>query len=143
MKSKIGLKKGANQINISQKLDERLPSTAADPQKLQQVFLNLLLNGIEAMPNGGTLSATSSSTAEHIQIEISDTGEGLDPETIEKIFEPFFTQKRKGTGLGLAVTKSLVEQHTGTIRAENADGGGARFIVRLPVRELQEEGRAA
>ena len=89
----------------------------ADPVQLQQVFLNLLFNAIEAMPDGGELNIKSSydQNAGTIKIEISDTGKGIDQEIMADIFKPFFTTKSKGSGLGLAITRRVVEEHGGTM----------------------------
>lgn len=113
-----------------------LPETMADPTQLQQVFLNVLLNAADAMPNGGTLKVKThyNKAMEAIEIEISDTGKGIDSDTMDKIFNPFFTTKPKGTGLGLSISKRLIEQHGGTIGASNNQMGGATFMIRLPVR---------
>lgn len=121
-----------------------LPETTGDLQKLHQVFLNLLLNALEAMPAGGTVTVQTKYVQEtgRISIEFSDCGKGISPAALPRIFEPFFTTKAKGTGLGLAVTKRLVEEHDGTIRAANNAGGGATFTVELPVRSQEEEGAA-
>ena len=112
-------------IELVKDFDYQLPTMIADAMQLQQVFLNLLLNATEAMPDGGilTIKTYNSGSADSMNIEISDTGKGIDESSIEKIFEPFFTTKRKGTGLGLAITKRLVEQHGGTIGASRNSGG--------------------
>jgi len=127
-------------ITIMKDFDSRLPATIADPLQLQQVFMNLLLNAADAMPNGGTITARTSHTApsQFVHITISDTGKGIDRRVIEKIFLPFFTTKPKGTGLGLAITKRLVEQHGGNIRVEINRGGGASFTVALPLKRGDE-----
>jgi signal transduction histidine kinase len=111
-----------------------LPSTMADRMQLQQVFLNIVLNAIDAMPKGGTLTIRTSYSEEtgRIRVEIADTGKGIGDGAAAKIFEPFFTTKSKGTGLGLAISKQLVEQHGGSITAANNPGGGATFEILLP-----------
>jgi len=112
-----------------------VPQTQADTGQLQQVFLNLFFNAIEAMPQGGILSVRSGpeEDGKRIRVEISDTGKGIREEHLEKIFEPFFTTKAKGTGLGLAISRQLIEQHEGTIDVSNRPEGGTRFVLRLPV----------
>ena len=112
-----------------------VPQTQADTGQLQQVFLNLFFNAIEAMPQGGILSVRSGpeEDGQRIRVEISDTGKGIREEHLEKIFEPFFTTKAKGTGLGLAISRQLIEQHDGTIDVSNRPEGGTRFVLRLPV----------
>jgi two-component system sensor histidine kinase PilS (NtrC family) len=112
-------------------------------QRLRQVFWNLLINGCEAMPQGGTLSvkATSSSHVDDdtlwCEIEITDTGHGIEKEHLGKIFDPFFTTKDGGTGLGLAIAYRIIEDHQGTISAESEPGRGTRFRVRLPMTDDQ------
>ena len=124
-------------VDIVKQPDARLPMVTADPGQMQQVLLNLLMNAVEAMPEGGTLTVRTSPSAENqsvqgIQIEITDTGKGIDEETRKKLFQPFFTTKRKGTGLGLAVSKRFVEMHSGTISIHENPGGGTTFRIFLP-----------
>lgn len=130
-------------IEFVKDYDGNLPRILADPAQLQQVFLNLLLNAVEIMPEGGTVRVKTFHDIgiDSVQVEISDTGPGLDDGVIDKIFTPFYTTKPRGTGLGLAICKRLVEQHGGTMSAGNDPEGGARFIITLPVeqeREVQE-----
>ena len=112
-----------------------LPETFADPMQVQQVCLNLFLNALDAMPHGGTLHVATSldGNGKAIRIDISDTGTGVDKGIREKIFEPFFTTKGKGTGLGLPISRQLMQQHGGAIEVSDNPGGGARFTMRLPV----------
>ncbi|MBI4495730.1 MAG: HAMP domain-containing protein [Deltaproteobacteria bacterium] len=131
-------------VRIVRNFDPYLPLTMADPVQLQQVFLNLFLNAAEAMPEGGTLTMSTSyrKFADQLTVEISDTGKGIEGGVKEKIFQPFFTTKHKGTGLGLAITKQCIEQHGGTIFAEdNHSGSGATFRItlpRIPAEEVQK-----
>lgn len=107
-----------------------------DPEKIRQLFMNLVLNAIQAMDKGGTLTlATRLVDARHLEITVADTGSGIDPGNRKRIFEPFFTTKEKGvgTGLGLSVSYGIVKQHRGTIEVESAEGAGTRFIVTLPL----------
>ncbi|MBI4680484.1 MAG: histidine kinase, partial [Nitrospirae bacterium] len=124
-------------INVIRDFDRKLPEIMADPMQLQQVFLNLILNAIDVMPNGGTLAVKTShdKDAKTIHIDISDTGGGIDGSMADQIFQPFFTTKTKGTGLGLAISKRLTEQHGGGICIENRPGIGVIFHVSLPVRK--------
>lgn len=133
--------KGRQEINILKDFSMGIPETKADPAQLQQVFLNLLLNAIDAMPNGGEISVKTSydTAANSIRINISDTGKGIDEETINKIFTPFFTSKLRGTGLGLSISKRLIEQHSGTISAKNNPGGGTTFQISIPVEQDTRE----
>jgi two-component system sensor histidine kinase AtoS len=130
------------EINVSKDFDINLPLAMIDPMQLQQVFLNLLLNGIEAMPAGGTLSIRTFYNAARnaIQIEISDTGRGITEENIHKIFDPFFTTKPKGSGLGLAITRRLVEQHGGEISVQSYPGKGSAFRISLQTHDEVKEG---
>jgi PAS domain S-box-containing protein len=128
-------------MSVVRDFDEKVPTTMADPMQLQQVFLNLLFNAIEAMTDGGTLTTTTHYDAElnAIQILISDTGTGIEKEIIDNIFQPFFTTKRKGMGLGLAITRRLVEQHGGDIYVESDPGKGTVFNILLRVNEVDKE----
>ena len=120
-----------------------MPDIFADPGQLQQVFLNLILNGIDAITRKGAITIKTEKTpADSVQIRISDTGKGVDPNQLNMVFNPFFTTKSKGTGLGLAICKRLVEQQNGTIEVfNNTDGGGVTFVITLP--EKQESKGAA
>ncbi len=130
-------------VEIIKQLGE-LPRTAADPMQLQQVFLNLVINAVDAMPDGGTLSLRTSYEQNDsvIIVEVADTGRGIDAEKANKIFQPFFTTKPKGTGLGLSICRQLVEQHGGTIEVVSRPGQGTCFRITFPVRSI-EEGAAA
>ena len=117
-----------------------LPQLEADSAQLQQVILNILLNAIEAMPEGGTIDVTTSRpTEEEIEIKIHDSGKGIPQEVIASIFHPFVTTKSKGTGLGLAICKRIVEEHGGTIDAVNPDDGGTLFTIVLPLKNNKRE----
>ncbi len=107
-----------------------------DPEKLQQVIMNLCLNAIQAMPDGGTLRVGMDEKAhgnpEYACFRISDTGAGIEPDRIEKIFDPFHTTKENGTGLGLAIVKKFVDHHSGYVRVESSVGSGTTVSVFLP-----------
>jgi signal transduction histidine kinase len=111
-----------------------LPRVTGNPRNLEQVFLNLFLNAMEAMPNGGTLRISASCENGFVRVAVHDTGSGIAPEHLEKIFEPFFTTKEagEGTGLGLSVSYSIVEKHGGRLEAESQLGTGTTFTVTLP-----------
>jgi len=128
-------------INVFKDFDPELPQTMADPMQMQQVFLNLLLNAVEAMPDGGMLATKTSYDKKlgSIEITISDTGTGMDASVKSKVFQPFFTTKRKGSGLGLAITRRLVEQHGGQIYFESDPGKGTVFNIFLHVNEKKKE----
>ncbi|MBI4633085.1 MAG: HAMP domain-containing protein [Deltaproteobacteria bacterium] len=123
-----------NAITIVRNFDPPLPLTMADPVQMQQVFLNLFMNAVDAMPDGGVLTVTTSGegSGRGVRIEIADTGRGIDKEIRDKIFEPFFTTKHKGTGLGLAISKQFIEMHGGTISVEEHPAGGTVFRIVLP-----------
>jgi signal transduction histidine kinase len=104
----------------------------ADPDLLYRTFLNILLNALQAMPEGGTLSLAVRHHPQEVEVEISDTGSGLSPEALEKAFDPFFTTKEKGSGLGLAIVKNTIEAHQGRIRLENNAQGGVAVRIVLP-----------
>jgi PAS domain S-box-containing protein len=125
--------KGSLPIKILKDFDQDLPETMADPMQLQQVFLNLMLNAIEAMPDGGALAVKTSYDAvlNAVNIAIADTGQGIEQSMLDRIFEPFFTTKRKGSGLGLAVTRRLIEQHGGDVYVESTPEKGTVFNISL------------
>ena len=108
-----------------------------DRDKMRQAISNVVINAIQAMPNGGQLRVKTDRDALHKAaiIEVSDTGEGISQENLDRIFEPYFTTKPDGTGLGLAITYRLVEAHGGDVRVENSEGRGATFRVTLPYSE--------
>lgn len=128
-------------ITILKNFDPNLPIIMADPMQFQQVFLNIIMNAVEALPKGGTITVKTSGDRlnQRILIEISDTGMGINTDIREKIFLPFFTAKHKGTGLGLAISKKYVEMNGGTISAENNPEGGAVFKIVLPTSYPEEK----
>jgi two-component system NtrC family sensor kinase len=121
-------------IIITERLGENLPEINGDMNRLQQVFLNLMLNSCEAMPGGGSMTIDTLAENGEVRIEIADTGNGIKAEVMERIFEPFFTTKPvgQGTGLGLAVTYGIIQQHGGSIEVESEEGKGTKFIIGLP-----------
>lgn len=126
-------------VSVTRELEQGLPQTIADPNQLLQVLLNLMLNAVEAMPEGGEVCVVTRSAPGIVEVDVTDTGPGVGPELAERIFEPFFTGKSKGTGLGLSISLSLIEQLGGTIRVANRPEGGARFTVIVPLREAALE----
>jgi signal transduction histidine kinase len=104
----------------------------ADGEELRRALLNLLLNAREAMPQGGRLSVRLREATAAVEIEIEDTGHGMDEATRSQLFRPFFTTRHGGTGLGLALVKRVIEDHRGAIRVESQPGQGARFTLTLP-----------
>lgn len=105
---------------------------AADPDLLHQAFLNILLNAIQSMPGGGHLTVSTARLGEAEEIRFADNGQGIDPETLKKVFNPFFTTKEKGSGLGLPIVKSIIESHQGTIRIDSALEEGTTVTITLP-----------
>jgi two-component system NtrC family sensor kinase len=123
-------------IKVTRELAADLPPVEAVASYLKQVFINLILNAVEAMPDGGELAVRTSldeETAEML-IVFSDTGVGIASDSLPLIFEPFYTTKDSGTGLGLSISHSIVEQHGGSIEVDNTGGVGTTLTVRLPLR---------
>jgi two-component system NtrC family sensor kinase len=112
--------------------DPALPPVICDSDQLRQVFLNLILNAIDAMPDGGTLTVRTEAGPTMALVEIADTGVGITPEVRERLFEPFFTTKPSGTGLGLSISAHIVTQHGGQLLVESQEGQGSTFRVVLP-----------
>jgi signal transduction histidine kinase len=104
----------------------------ADPELLHRALSNLVLNAMDAMPDGGVLTISAHPKGEVVELRVSDTGQGLTPEECERLFTPYYTTKQHGTGLGLAIVQSVVADHAGTIAVESSAGGGATFIITLP-----------
>ena len=134
-------------VEISRHVDPDLPSVMADGDQLQRVFLNLANNAQEAMPEGGQLTITLNGVDNYVEIKFADTGEGISDENMGNVFEPLFTTKTKGTGLGLAVCREIILRHGGTIsvRRNEAESGGTIFEVRLTAagQQPQAEGETA
>ena len=103
-----------------------------DESQLQQAFMNLLLNAVEAMGGGGALTVATECGAGQVKITIRDTGAGIAPENLARVFETFFTTKKHGTGLGLAISRRVVEEHGGVIEVQSEAGKGSTFIITLP-----------
>jgi len=132
---------GLNNVQVALDLAPDIPKLIGNANQLQQVLMNLAINAQQAMqPDGGTVDIATSIDEENVYISVSDTGPGISQEVAEKIFEPFFTTKAagQGTGLGLSVTYGIIRDHHGDIRVEESDGGGARFVIQLPL-ELSRE----
>jgi signal transduction histidine kinase len=126
-------------IPVEEDLPTDLPPIYGDRKSLQQVFLNLFINAIQAMLDGGTLTlkAGPSEDGQWLKVDVADTGMGMDPEQIPRIFDPFYTTKQvgRGTGLGLSVTYGIVEKHGGHIEVQSQKGKGSTFTVILPVQK--------
>ncbi len=124
------------QLSLDTELEEDLSPVAASPHQLQQVFLNLLLNAIQATPPGGRIALGARKRGDSVECRIKDSGRGIPPENIPRLFDPFFTTRPGGTGLGLAITNRIVESFRGRISVESRPGQGAAFTVTLPLRTL-------
>lgn len=142
-----------NQIKVIRQYNENTLQLMADPEQLKQVFLNLIINAVQAMPEGGELKLSLNETEEPstdlsgdaqtdgggaIQVEISNSGPPIPPENLDKIFDPFFSTKEEGSGLGLAISHRIVEMHKGRIRVESKKGMETRFIVTLPIGRINK-----
>ncbi len=132
-------------VKIIKHYDPKLPDAMASPEHLKQVFLNIILNALESMPEGGELAIKTYSQIEHtgepeIKLKFTDTGCGIPEERMNKIFDPFFTTKKggKGTGLGLSVSYGVIQRHNGRIEVKSEVGKGTTFIISLPVHEKRK-----
>jgi signal transduction histidine kinase len=128
----IRAKADSQKISISQDYGE-LPSVLVDPELMKTCIYNIVLNAFQSMPEGGGLSIRTSADGSGVRVSISDTGIGVPEENLEKIFEPFFSTKGGGLGLGLATTKRIVEEHGGRISFESKSGEGSVVSVTLPL----------
>lgn len=126
---------GKNRIRLRQDVPPRLPSVECDPEQIRQVIVNLTLNAIQAMPEGGEVVLTAQLEGSQILIEVHDHGPGIAEENLDKVFEPFFTTKENGTGLGLAVAHQIAAQHEGTLSARRNEDRGMTFSLRLPLHQ--------
>ncbi|MBX3237244.1 MAG: PAS domain-containing protein [Nitrospiraceae bacterium] len=134
-------------IEVRFHLDPLVPQLWCDAAKMKQVLLNLVLNAVQAMPTGGTLTIgvtlqrAESADLSEVQVTVSDTGCGIAPEHLSRVFDPFFTTKDHGTGLGLAIVHALIEAHHGRIDVESVAGQGTTFIIVLPKGPVQGDSR--
>jgi PAS domain S-box-containing protein len=122
-----------NGIEVRYEFDDSDPLVWIDPQLMQQVLLNLILNAVQAMPEGGIITIVSRSHEGSVEIGVRDTGLGIPREHRDAIFNPFFTTKERGMGLGLAIVHNIIEAHQGSIEVESAPGKGARFTLLIPL----------
>jgi two-component system, sporulation sensor kinase E len=117
--------------------EEQLPYVYCEPNQLKKVFINIIKNAIEVMPNGGKITIAINSIKDQlIQISIRDQGTGIPKDKIKKLGEPFYTTKEKGTGLGLMVSYRIIEEHNGSIEVESEEGIGTLFRIKLPLNHL-------
>ncbi|HEV3196663.1 MAG TPA: ATP-binding protein [Bryobacteraceae bacterium] len=120
-----------SRVQADAQLDPQLRPVHADPEQMARVLRNLVLNAIDAMPEGGTLTVRTVALAGGARLEVSDTGQGLTPEECERLFTPYYTTKTHGTGLGLAIVQSVVSDHKGRIAVESSPGKGSTFRIEL------------
>jgi two-component system NtrC family sensor kinase len=121
-------------IEVVRKYDPELPTVIADRSQLQQVFMNIIMNAVQAMNERGTLTVQTQQTDEFVETRISDTGKGIPAEDIDRIFDPFYSTKTdgEGTGLGLSIAYGIVTKYRGSISVQSEPGRGTTFIIRLP-----------
>jgi len=127
-------------IQVRRQEDGPLPLVSFDPNQIRQVLINLFKNAMEAMPRGGELSVATRVQGPHLEVSVTDTGEGMAPEVAANVFQPYFTTKEKGTGLGLAICNHIVkEQHGGALLVKSAPGKGSTFTIQLPLAEAPSD----
>ena len=131
-------------VRVVKEFASDLPMVVGNENKIQQVLFNLILNARDAMPSGGWLTLKTSLEGRDVVVLVSDTGEGIPEADLPRIFDPFFTTKDvgQGTGLGLAVSYGIVQEHGGSIRVSSSNGQGSRFEVRLPIERRAAIARA-
>lgn len=125
----------AQGIELQRRFPDRWPALRGDPAQLEQVLLNLSLNAIQAMPSGGTLRLSAAAERGAVRLEVSDTGHGIPPELLERIFKPFFTTRPNGSGLGLSISRQIVTSHGGELWLESVPDQGTSARIRLPLSE--------
>lgn len=124
-------------VDVSIESTDTQAVVLADPDQIQQVLQNIIMNAFQVMPSGGTLKVAQRvlATGREVEVAISDTGSGIKGEDIKYIFEPFFTTRSSGTGLGLAICRSIIERHGGSVKVDSTLGSGTTFTIRLPLEE--------
>ncbi len=127
------------QVGLALELEEALPEVIGDYENLQRVFLNIFINALNSMPGGGTLTVKTLSNGQGMaEVQIKDTGQGIEQEDIEHLFEPFFTKQSGGSGLGLFLVKTIVDDLNGKIDVNSTPGQGTTFSIQLPVRKSKK-----
>ena len=143
----LSLQFGESEITLRRDLAEDLPRIPLDADAIQQVFLNLILNAIDAMPDGGQLRVTTSSrryrSRQAVEVAFHDTGCGIQEDNLDKIFDPFFTTRPNGTGLGLSISLQILREHGGRVNVRNRSQGGTTFRLSFPVPAGEKDGKSA
>jgi two-component system NtrC family sensor kinase len=122
-----------SQITIEKSLGKALPSVLLDQEQIKRVFINIILNALQAMPRGGELRIRTTRSAEgRVMVRLMDTGVGIPPAILKRIFDPFFTTKSQGAGLGLSISRTILEKHHATITCDSQEGKGTTFTILFP-----------
>ncbi|MFP7295912.1 ATP-binding protein [Neobacillus niacini] len=124
-------------VQLHPEYESELPLVYCEPNQLKKVFINLIKNAIEVMPGGGRITITIKKEKQNVQISIHDEGTGIPKDQLNKLGEPFYTTKEKGTGLGLMVSYQIIEEHNGEIQVESEDGKGTLFKITLPLNQME------
>lgn len=125
------------QVEITAAVEPDLPLITADSVRLTQALLNVIINGIQAITGGGRVSVSASKSGENLSLRVQDTGPGIPANALGEIFDPYFTTKPEGNGLGLWIAQQIAVSHGGDLHAENAPGGGAVFVLTLPLKRKE------
>ena len=121
-----------DQYGFREFLPDETREIACDPDKLKQVFINIISNGFEAMENGGSITVSIKNLPDGVEVRITDEGIGIPEESLANIFEPFYTTRKRGSGLGLSISYKIIQAHNGDISAISEPGRGTTFVIRLP-----------
>jgi signal transduction histidine kinase len=133
----LALDSQSNKISIHKSFESNLPEITVNPELTQQAILNILRNAVNAMPRGGTINISTRKTEDSVQIEISDTGVGIEKEQLPNIFSAFFTTKPDANGLGLTITQEIIRNQGGNIGVQSQKGKGASFFIELPIKKIE------
>jgi signal transduction histidine kinase len=120
-------------LHVEQSLGPDMPSFDADPERLQQVLINVIKNAIEASRENGTIEIATTADDARVTVKVTDGGPGIPPGERARIFEPFYSTKKGGTGLGLCISQAIIEEHGGRMTVESPPDGGARFVIEIPI----------